>query len=170
MSSTLRARNRTFATTLAALVAGSLPLSQVARAESDLQAEDSFREVFVTAGYSAAFGAAIGAALLPFLPNPSLSSLRYVAGGASLGFIAGSGFAFYNLAGGQTNAYPAEEVPLDDEPFQGEDDGMAQAPRDERRLPVGALVVGHGARAAIAVPAFAIVDGGALVNVLDWRF
>ncbi len=51
--------------------------------------EEKFQEVFVTAGYSTAFGAAIGAACLAFASEPA-SKLSYVAVGASLGFIGGS--------------------------------------------------------------------------------
>lgn len=51
--------------------------------------EDRFHDLFVTAGYSTAFGAALGAAFLAFTDNPA-SQLKYVAMGASLGFIGGS--------------------------------------------------------------------------------
>lgn len=51
--------------------------------------EERFQDLFVTAGYGAAFGAAFGAALLSFQPKPE-KNLKYVAIGASVGFIAGS--------------------------------------------------------------------------------
>ena len=140
-----------------------IPLS--ARAENALQTEDGFREVFVTAGYSAAFGAAVGAALLPFFPNPSLSSLRYVAGGASLGFIAGSAFAFYNLSGSPANVYPAEE-PAEDLGAEGEFEDVGAGPL---ALPQGSLVVGRGDKVGLSFPAFALVGRGALVNVLHYE-
>lgn len=60
--------------------------SQLLKAQS---AEERFQDLFVTAGYSTAFGAALGAALLAFTPEPS-RQLRYIAMGASLGFIGGS--------------------------------------------------------------------------------
>lgn len=56
--------------------------------------EERFHDLFVTAGYSTAFGAALGAAFLSFTEQPS-SKLRYVAVGASLGFIGGSLFGSY---------------------------------------------------------------------------
>lgn len=59
---------------------------------STLQAqstEERFQDVFITAGYATAFGAALGAALLSFHDNPA-EHLRYIAVGASLGFIGGS--------------------------------------------------------------------------------
>jgi hypothetical protein len=51
--------------------------------------EERFHDLFVTAGYCTAFGAALGAAFLSFEANPA-SKLQYVAVGASLGFIGGS--------------------------------------------------------------------------------
>jgi len=51
--------------------------------------QERFQDLFVTAGYGTAFGAAMGAALLSFQERPD-ESLRYVAVGASLGFISGS--------------------------------------------------------------------------------
>lgn len=51
--------------------------------------EQKFQDLFITAGYATAFGAALGAAALSFNGNPE-RHLRYVAVGASLGFIGGS--------------------------------------------------------------------------------
>lgn len=151
---------------LAGILGASTLLAPVsARAENALQTEEGFREVFVTAGYSAAFGAAIGAALLPFFPNPSLSSLRYVAGGASLGFIAGSAFAFYNLAGSPANAYPAEE-PVEDFGTESDFEDVSARPVP---LPRGSLVVGRGDTLGLSFPAFALVGRGAMVNVLRYE-
>lgn len=56
--------------------------------------EERFQDLFVTAGYCAAFGAALGTASLAFHDNPS-DNLRYVAMGASLGFIGGSVLGTY---------------------------------------------------------------------------
>ena len=62
--------------------------SSPARAQM-VSTEERFQDLFVTAGYGTAFGAAFGAALLSFQPNPS-QNLRFVAIGASIGFIGGS--------------------------------------------------------------------------------
>lgn len=51
--------------------------------------EERFQDLFVTAGYGTAFGAAFGAALLSFQAKPD-QNLRFVAIGASVGFITGS--------------------------------------------------------------------------------
>lgn len=51
--------------------------------------EDRFQDLFVTAGYCTAFGAAIGTALLAWTGDPS-ANLKYVAVGASAGFLGGS--------------------------------------------------------------------------------
>lgn len=59
-----------------------------ARAQST---EERFQDLFITAGYCTAFGAAAGTALL-FLVSPDAptENLKYVAMGASLGFLGGS--------------------------------------------------------------------------------
>jgi hypothetical protein len=70
--------------------------------------EERFQDLFVTAGYCAAFGAALGTAMLAFTENPS-ENLRYVATGASLGFIGGSVLGGYIIfspgiaSNGETN-------------------------------------------------------------------
>ncbi|WP_165931681.1 hypothetical protein [Pseudobacteriovorax antillogorgiicola] len=51
--------------------------------------QERFQDFFATAGYGTAFGAALGAATLPFQENPE-KHLRSVAIGASIGFFAGS--------------------------------------------------------------------------------
>ena len=56
--------------------------------------EERFQDLFITAGYGAAFGAALGAAALSFKTSPE-NHLRYVAIGASLGFIGGSALGTY---------------------------------------------------------------------------
>lgn len=58
--------------------------------------EQHFRELFMTAGYSTAFGAALGAAAIGLTENPG-DKLRYVAVGGSLGFIMGSIIGTYVL-------------------------------------------------------------------------
>jgi hypothetical protein len=72
------------------------PFQPEAKAQVLVNSEQ-YQELFVSAGYSALFGAALGTALLPFLPANSLSNLRVIAGGASVGFIAGSVMALYNM-------------------------------------------------------------------------
>jgi hypothetical protein len=56
--------------------------------------EDRFNDLFVTAGYCTAFGAAIGTAFLGLTDDPS-ENLKYVATGASLGFLGGSVLGSY---------------------------------------------------------------------------
>lgn len=63
-----------------------LGLASPAKAQST---EEKFHDLFVTAGYSTAFGAALGTAFLAFKKDPS-ENLQFVAIGASLGFIGGS--------------------------------------------------------------------------------
>lgn len=61
---------------------------------SALTLEHKYQEVFVSAGYATALGAAVGAALLSFKDDPT-NNLRYVAIGASVGFFAGTAFGTY---------------------------------------------------------------------------
>lgn len=133
-----------------------LATSQAAHAQNSIQAEDHFREVFLTAGYSAAFGAAMGAALLPFFPEPPMQNLRYVAGGTSLGFIFGSAFAFYNLSRNQP-LYSLPQEPQDPYDSYEQSPGLGLAP--EPSLPQGALVVGQGTRLGMSFPAFQVGKG-----------
>jgi hypothetical protein len=51
--------------------------------------EERFQDLFITAGYSTALGAAMGVACLPFIDTPE-DNLRYVAIGASVGFFTGT--------------------------------------------------------------------------------
>ena len=76
---------------------GALALSLALAYSGTVQAqstEERFHDLFITAGYSTAFGAALGAAFLSFTADPA-SKLRYVAVGASIGFIGGSAFGSY---------------------------------------------------------------------------
>jgi hypothetical protein len=76
-----------------------LTLSTVVSGTSQAQmitTEERFQDLFVTAGYGAAFGAAFGAALLSFQPKPE-KNLKYVAIGASVGFITGSLMGTYMI-------------------------------------------------------------------------
>ncbi len=67
--------------------------------------EDDVSSVFASGGYGALFGAAMGAAVLPFMSNSPMQNLRVVAGGASIGFIFGSAYGFYSLANANKNSY-----------------------------------------------------------------
>ncbi len=79
----------TTALTLGTLVSGSAHAQMITT-------EERFQDLFVTAGYGAAFGAAFGAALLSFQAKPE-KNLKYVAVGASVGFIAGSLMGTYMI-------------------------------------------------------------------------
>ncbi|MES2746542.1 MAG: hypothetical protein V4655_14005 [Bdellovibrionota bacterium] len=82
-----------------ALLLSALSLSTFVSGTSHAQmitTEERFQDLFVTAGYGAAFGAAFGAALLSFQPKPE-KNLKYVAIGASVGFITGSLMGTYMI-------------------------------------------------------------------------
>ena len=93
--------NRAFGSTLARIIflvssVGLLSFSNKAYSQA-LVGSEQFQELFASAGYSALFGAALGTAILPFMPDNSVSNLRVVAGGASIGFVLGSAMALYGL-------------------------------------------------------------------------
>ncbi len=70
------------------------PKAAAVGAQQQVATEERFQDLFVTAGYCTAFGAALGTAFLAFTANPS-ENLRFVAVGASLGFIGGSALGSY---------------------------------------------------------------------------
>lgn len=68
-----------------------LAFPNIALSQSNVE---RFQDLFSTAGYASAFGATLGAAALSFQPNPE-RNLRFIAIGASLGFIGGSVLGSY---------------------------------------------------------------------------
>ncbi|MEY4630691.1 MAG: hypothetical protein RIQ81_811 [Pseudomonadota bacterium] len=62
---------------------------------ADMETEEKFETVFVTAGYSTALGAGIGLALLAFTPDPGDRMQRYIATGAATGFLSGAALGGY---------------------------------------------------------------------------
>jgi hypothetical protein len=128
--------------------------------------EDDMRDVFVSGGYGALFGATMGAAILPFLSGSPMNNIRVVAGGASIGFMMGSAYGLYSVSKSQNNSY-FNYVPENDDnyfysmpptiPGQGY---VAPKKHEEnivkrRELPkAGALIVGEGSNIGLAFPAF----------------
>jgi hypothetical protein len=78
------------------------------QAQAQASTEERFQDLFITAGYCTAFGAALGTAFLAFTGDPS-AHLRYVAMGASLGFLGGSIMGSYIIfsPGFADNSTPA---------------------------------------------------------------
>ena len=76
-----------------AVIAG-LMISLAPTNASAQTTEERFHDLFVTAGYCTAFGAAVGTAFLAWTEDPS-ENLEYVAMGASLGFLGGSVLGSY---------------------------------------------------------------------------
>lgn len=68
-------------------------ISSPANAQSS---DERFHDLFVTTGYTTALGAALGAAALTFKTHPE-NHLRFVAVGASLGFIGGTAVGSYMI-------------------------------------------------------------------------
>lgn len=58
--------------------------------------DERFQDLFMTAGYTTALGAALGAAALTFKTRPE-NHLRYISIGASLGFIGGTALGSYMI-------------------------------------------------------------------------
>jgi hypothetical protein len=144
----------------------SLALAQAA----NVQAEDTFREVFVTAGYSSAFGALAGLAMLPLWPGKPMDNMRFVTWGASVGFLGGSLYAFYSMNNRNSQRfYMTPSEPADDYGYGPSSTdpslGMLKEP-----LPEGALVVGNGQRLGLRIPAFAIGTDTYEMRVLSMNF
>lgn len=135
---------------------------------------DDMREVFVTAGYSAAFGAATGVALLPFISGTVSQNMRIVAGGASIGFLLGSALSFYNIS---ANIHAANTRPTGPEYSTDEDtryssnehEPLGFAPT-KCTAPTNALVVGCGNRLSLSWPDVQIAPNSVSVSMLNVRF
>ena len=93
------------------------------RNESDMQ------DILESGGYGAVLGAAMGLAILPFVSGDLNQNIRIVAGGASLGFMFGSAYGFYDVERRKQesynmNYYPKQTVTppptLDYDPYTGE--------------------------------------------------
>lgn len=136
--------------------------SNYAKAQDLVQSENPFREVFVTAGYSAAFGAATGAAILAFVGEPQ-KNYRLVVGGAAAGFVAGSAYAFYRISA--SNQRPS---------YSGQDDTYPvlppSPPAAQDDVPSGALLLGHGKYFALSIPQISMVNDGYSLALAKLRF
>lgn len=98
-------------------LAAILSTAGIAQAQST---EEKFQDLFVTAGYCTAFGAAVGTAILAWTEDPT-ANLRYVAMGASLGFLGGSMLGSYIIfsPGLTDNSQPTTSRSLAELPAQG---------------------------------------------------
>ena len=129
--------------------------------------------IFVSAGYGALFGAAAGAALLPFLSGSPLKNMRVVAAGASLGFLGGSLYGFYSTSHTDRSAY--FEEPLNDINGEGEyyyampPTLPQQGHHTGSSLQVGALWMGEDASLGIPV-VWVDSDKTVLMQVLALNF
>ena len=145
-----------------------------AYAQQAYVAEDDVSAVFISGGYGALFGAAMGAAILPFMNASATQNLRIVAGGASIGFMVGSAYGFYSLANAKRNSYFNYNTPSQDEdnynyysmpptmPTQGNNIRSHKTKpdfNDEKKTPlVGALFMGDGKNIDMAIPYFWVDD------------
>lgn len=147
------------------VITGLVDLTALAQQQA-YSGEDNMRDIFVSGGYGALFGATMGTAILPFLSGSPINNLRVVAGGASIGFMMGSAYGLYNASKLQNNSY-FNYVPENDDnyfysmpptmPGQGyvspkkQEENIAK----KRGLPrAGALVVGEGSNIGFAFPVF----------------
>lgn len=101
----VRARGRLTRLFVATLLALKSFSGQIALA--DMDTEEKFETVFVTAGYSTALGAGIGLALLAFTPDPGARMQRYLATGAATGFLGGAALGGYLVL--RPDSTPPEE-------------------------------------------------------------
>lgn len=147
-------------------------MPQVGYSQQAYVGEEDISNVFVSGGYGALFGAAMGAAALPFLNGSPMENLRIVAGGASIGFVAGSIYGFYSLANASKNSYFNYSSPEDENsyysmpptvPTQGrnniKNNQIKKENLPEYKAPlVGALFMGNGNKIDFAIPYFWIGD------------
>lgn len=130
---------------------------------------NQFNEVFITAGYSAAFGAATAAALLVFFPNPE-QNLKFVLGGGAAGFVAGGLYGFYRMNhqyGDTQNDYPGSDDfgPLP--PSQPLRSSLSLAPA---RAPRGALFNASTQAYGFDVPQFALAPNTVAIHLVQIRY
>jgi hypothetical protein len=104
---------------LVVALAATLGAASVSSRAAAQTMEEKFQDVFVTAGYCTAFGAALGVAVVALHEDPT-NNLRYIAMGASLGFIGGSVLGSYVVF--SPGFVDARQSPLD----------VASAPIPER--------------------------------------
>ena len=121
-------------------------------AQNATVSENEMTTIFTSGGYGALFGAAMGAAILPFINESPMENIRLVAGGASIGFMVGSLYGFYNLANAGKNSYFNYNIPQEDDnlennyyysmpstyPTQGNNNSNSSAPL------IGALIMNQG--------------------------
>lgn len=100
-----------FSLALCSALSLALPTSSYGNSPYGQSSEERFQDLFSTAGYACAFGATLGVAALAFQPEPE-KHLKFIAIGASLGFIGGSLLGSYVVfspifAGETTPSRPA---------------------------------------------------------------
>ena len=78
----------------AALVFNIASMIWVGTARADVATEEKFETVFTSAGYSAALGAGVGAALLAFTSEPK-EKIHYITTGAAAAFLGGTALGGY---------------------------------------------------------------------------
>jgi hypothetical protein len=161
-----------------ALVAASFTVINSAAAQQRLAVKsDDLRDVFMTAGYAAAFGAATGVALLPFLSGSVSSNMRVVAGGASIGFLLGSALSLYNIS---ANLHATNNRGNNDN-FAPNDDTVYGINEDPESVPMsskpvsceptyGAIVVGCGSRLSMGLPDVQFTPQSVHVPIVNVRF
>jgi hypothetical protein len=157
------------------LTLGTLP---IALAEQRVAVKsDDLRDVFVTAGYAAAFGAATGVALLPFMSGSVSSNMRVVAGGASIGFLLGSAISIYNISThihAANNRTPYGVYPQEDETLYGIQEETENQPLSALpprcKNPTGALVVGCGKNISMSWPDVQIAPQAISVPLVRVQF
>jgi hypothetical protein len=143
--------------------------------------EEDVASVFSSGGYGALFGGAMGAAILPFINKSPTENIRLIAGGASIGFMIGTFFGFYNLSNNRNNSYfNYNNLNQDEDNYDNNyyysmpptypTEGLNSQPNSENQPMIGALFMKKGSQMGFSIPDFWIGEKSVGLFLADLDF
>ncbi len=141
--------------------------------------EDDAHNIFISGGYGAAFGGAVGLSLLPFTHKTIGGDFQIIAGGASIGFIVGSLYGFYSTYQKKSqNVFNYPQDGSSDKEEKDENTLFSETPMEQiegknnEEVYYGALVnySGKKSKLKIGFPNFAISDHLFAFNIAEIHF